>query len=448
MPRWPDRVHKKFTQAKKGGGISMKVGRFVLSGLLAVGLVFAVQNAQGQTDGNTAGRLDTSFGSGGVVSVNFDSQILPGDIIQQTDGKILVSNAYFPFQVARFQTNGSLDPNFGSGGVTNPFAPNNNPSSAGALALQSDGKIIVVAGGGSLVRLNPDGSLDTHFGNGGLTTPPSVPVGWGFSAGPVLIVPGAAGKILLGGTASDIGYRTETFQTVLAQYNADGTPDKTFGNNGSIQVAGSQGESTMAILLNGDIITVNRAAIAQFSSAGQPRSSVTGGSVAVIAGSSFGAEAIESSGEYVLAEVLNVASGRCHDFNTEVIRYTATGAVDGTFSRPLFNFASVTGCGVSDAVSGVAVQGDGKVVLAGDHSVVSMGTLENALIRLNSDGSLDPTFGSGGIVLNKLPANTEGYSRVLIQTDGKIVAAGITSGSTGPTFNTFSYLTLTRYLGK
>jgi uncharacterized delta-60 repeat protein len=420
----------------------MKCPPFVLSGLLALGLVFTVENAQA-----AAGQLDTTFGSNGVVSVNFNSQFLPGDVIEQPDGKIVVSNAYFPFQVVRFNSNGTLDTSFGSGGVTNPFAPNNNPSSAGAMALQSDGKIVVVAGGGPVVRLNPDGSLDTSFGNGGMTMPPSVPTGWGFSAGPVLVQPD--GKILLGGTASQIAYRSEIFETVLARYDTNGNPDITFGNGGSVRVAGgSQGETTMALLSNGDIITVNRAAIAQFSSTGTPRSSITGGVVAVIAGSAFGAEAIEPSGEYVLTVVQNVASGRCHDNNTEVIRYTATGAVDTSFSRPLFNFTGVVGCGVSDAASGIAVQADGKIVLAGDHSVTSTGTFENALIRLNTDGSLDSTFGSGGIVLNKLPSNTEGYARVLIQSDGKIVAAGITSGTTSPTFNTVSNLTLSRFLAQ
>jgi uncharacterized delta-60 repeat protein len=106
------------------------------------------------------------------------------------------------------------------------------------------------------------------------------------------------------------------------------------------------------------------------------------------------------------------------------------------------------GCGVSDAASGVAIQADGKVVLAGDHSVTSTSTFENALIRLNTDGSLDSTFGSGGIVLNKLPSNAQGYSRVLIQSDGKIVAAGTTAGTTNANFNTVSNLTLSRYLAQ
>jgi uncharacterized delta-60 repeat protein len=419
----------------------MKCPRFVLPGVLALGLIFTAEIAQA-----AAGQLDATFGSKGVVSVNFNSQFLPGDVIEQPDGKILVSNAYFPFQVVRFNSNGTLDTSFGSGGVTNPFAPNNNPSSAGALALQTNGQILVVAGGGSVVRLNSNGSLDTSFGNGGLTSPPSVPTGFGFSAGPILVEPN--GKILLGGTASEIGYRRDIFQTVLAQYEFNGSPDPTFGNGGSIQVAGSQGETTMALLTSGDIVTVNWAAIAQFSPTGAPIPSVIGGVVAVIAGSAFGTEAIEPSGKYVLSEVFNAASGRCHDNNTEVIRYTATGAVDSTFSRPLFNFAGVVGCGVSDAASGVAIQADGKVVLAGDHSVTSTSTFENALIRLNTDGSLDSTFGSGGIVLNKLPSNAQGYSRVLIQSDGKIVAAGTTAGTTNANFNTVSNLTLSRYLAQ
>ena len=88
-------------------------------------------------------------------------------------------------------------------------------------------------------------------------------------------------------------------------------------------------------------------------------------------------------------------------------------------------------------------------VLAGGHSVTSTRIFDNALIRLNTDGSLDSTFGSGGIVLNKLPSNAEGYFRVFIQSDGKIVAAGITTGITCPTtFNTVNNLTLSRYLAQ
>ena len=97
-----------------------------------------------------------------------------------------------------------------------------------------------------------------------------------------------------------------------------------------------------------DIITVNFATIAQFTSSGVLKSSVRPASIAVIAGSAFGNEEIEASGKYLLVKVLNVASGRCHDYNTEVIGYTPTGTVDSTFSRPLFNFAGVVGCGISD----------------------------------------------------------------------------------------------------
>ena len=81
------------------------------------------------------------------------------------------------------------------------------------------------------------------------------PAGFGFAAGPVLVQPD--GKILLGGTASEIAYSSDIFQTVLARYNANGTPDTSFGSGGSIQVTASQGVSAMALLLSGDIVTVN-----------------------------------------------------------------------------------------------------------------------------------------------------------------------------------------------
>ena len=87
----------------------MKRPRFVLVGLLALGFVFTVEKTHA-----SAGSLDPTFGSKGVVSVNLNSQFLPGDVIEQPDGKILVSNSYFPFQVVRFEPNGSLDTSFGS----------------------------------------------------------------------------------------------------------------------------------------------------------------------------------------------------------------------------------------------------------------------------------------------------------------------------------------------
>src|SRR5262249_58695080 len=97
------------------------------------------------------------------------------------DGKIvLAGTSASRFALARYNTNGSLDTSFGSGGtLTTPINASDYNSSASALAIQPDGKIVAVgteqptqayAGGHiALVRYNPDGTWDTSFGSGGIT---------------------------------------------------------------------------------------------------------------------------------------------------------------------------------------------------------------------------------------------------------------------------------------
>jgi uncharacterized delta-60 repeat protein len=108
-----------------------------------------------------------------------------------------------------------------------------------------------------------------------------------------------------------------------------------------------------------------------------------------------------------------------------VFRFTATGNVDSTFNSPIFDFVGEGGSGHFDVPRAFALQANHQVVVVGSHSQ----TL-NALARLNTDGSLDSTFGSGGIVTNDLPAGTDGLNNVLIQPDGKILAIGTANNGT------------------
>jgi len=409
-----------------------------LPSLLAVSMIFTEDVRA------AAGSLDPTFGTEGVATASFNSTFLVGDVIEQPDGKILVSNSYFPFQVARFEANGSLDTNFGDGGSTNPFAPSNQPaSSAGAMAVLPDGRILVgtaVPCGAALVRLNPNGSLDSSFGSSGIASV-CAPAGFGLSGGPFLVQPD--GKILLGGTASQVNYRSSIFQTFLARFNADGSLDNTFGTNGSINVKGSQGVSAMALLTTGDILTLNSSAIAQFSSTGAQRASATSGPIAVTAASSFLRERIEPNGEYVLGVTVNEGIGRCHDYDSRVIRFIATGSVDTTFNRPSFDFVGEGGCSNSDVAGAIDIEADGKVVLAGRQGQTTANSATNVLVRLNTDGSFDSGFGSGGFVFNNQPAGANGYSAVLVQNDGKILAVG-----TGLSGQNNSLVYLARYLAK
>src|SRR5207248_10643108 len=121
------------------------------------------------------GTLDPSFGTGGKVIQND----IPFEAVAvQTDGKVVaVGSRSNDFVVARYNTDGSLDTTFGTGGIkTIDFALGNGDDDfASDVAVQADGKIVVVgtastAANGddfAIARLNADGSLDTSFGTGG-----------------------------------------------------------------------------------------------------------------------------------------------------------------------------------------------------------------------------------------------------------------------------------------
>lgn len=157
---------------------------------------------------NTDGSLDSSFDSDGIAYADFGSTDYGKSIVIQNDGKILVaghssSGSLSDFEIARFNSDGSLDLSFDlDGKVTTDF--NNDRDEANSIALQNDGKIVVTGSCKNLAnydfgvaRYNTDGSLDNTFGFGGkITTDMSGP---GDNATSIAIQ--GDGKIVLGGYA-------------------------------------------------------------------------------------------------------------------------------------------------------------------------------------------------------------------------------------------------------
>jgi uncharacterized delta-60 repeat protein len=175
------------------------------------------------------GALDTTFGAGGIATVDFGGTEFGEAIARQADGRILVvgRSSAGGAVVARLRATGALDPDFGSGGrVTLPGG-----GSLSAVLVQPD-RNIVVAGNASgsammtVTRLKPDGSLDATFGSGGTTT-----VAFGSLANPL---GGAArrpdGKIVIA------GYTQDGEDVAVARLNADGSLDATFGAAGKATV--------------------------------------------------------------------------------------------------------------------------------------------------------------------------------------------------------------------
>src|SRR5216683_355598 len=422
----------------------------VLAGLLTLGLPLA-GTAGSAAAAATPGSLDTTFGTGGevVTGLNTSNTSVNG-VAEQSNGDIVVG---INFGAARFLPSGSLDRTFGTGGIVQA-----QPSfDAGAMTLQSDGKIVVVGnvenppgspnGTFNIVvdRFTSSGSLDSGFGTGGVVTtafPGETAIE---DATSVLQQPD--GKLLVGGEVTTTG-KTSPILGALARFNPDGSLDSTFGNGGRATFRSSTtilGQSTsvartLGLDPAGDIF-VSPAQL-EFSPSGQQDANVT---PAAITASSHGGLGIGFGGAYlassqsVLGEALTVVKG---DLDAQVQRFNADGTLDTTFSNPPFDYGGQEGSG-RDGITAVAIQSSGQTVVAGSH-FAPFGTAGASLARINTNGSLDAGFGSSGTVTTAFPGLSSGYSAVVIQSDGKIVAVG----AAGDPTTGFTDLTLARYLSQ
>ena len=179
----------------------------------------------------TDGSLDTTFGTGGVV---IGGEGYGNTMALQSDGKIVLAGTYsFSFTAERFNPDGSPDLTFGTNGkVVTSFG---NSSFGHAVVIQNDGKIVLTGyrlngginnNGFALARYNTDGSLDNTFGSGGQTSAQA-----GTSSEGNAAVLQSDGKILVAGMA-DNGNLPSNFS--LARFNTDGSLDNTFGTNGTL----------------------------------------------------------------------------------------------------------------------------------------------------------------------------------------------------------------------
>jgi uncharacterized delta-60 repeat protein len=319
---------------------------------------------------NQDGSLDTSFNSTGklIQPVGIGNDAASGVAIQ-SDGKILVggyssqsAKADFDFSLIRLNADGSLDTSFNSTGtLIQPIGSGSDIASS--ITIQSDGKILLSGSsntGFSLIRLNPDGNLDTSFnGTGKLIQP----VGSWDSGYSLTLQPD--GKILVGGESSDSTGTNRDFS--LIRLNTDGSLDTSFNGTGKlIQPVGAGTDTSSSIVLQAD---------------GQ----------ILLGGKSWNGT----------------------DFDFSLIRLNSDGTLDNSFNGT-GKLIQHIGSG-ADAGASITLQSDGKIVLAGQSW---NGTdYDFSLIRLNPDGSLDSHFnGSKVDTLNGLAAYTEGAAPVALDT--------------------------------
>lgn len=319
-----------------------------------------------------AGSLDSSFGSGGFATTVYGTWAAAAADAVQPNGYVVTAgetdvNGTDEIIATRYTNTGQPDSGFGNGGiVTINIGGSAGVDSGAGIALQPDGKILIAGAGTAqgkldfaVVRLNANGSPDPTFGQNGVVT---LPIGSAAYATAVLL--DRSGDIDVGGIAQMNGIN----HFAVARLTPSGTLDTSFGSGG---------------------VTVLPPYAAAWGMVLQPDGSL------VLAGQ----ELDNSHQVFVAARVL------------------ANGSPDPTFG----NGGIVTiPIGSSAMGYAVALQPDGKIVIGGN-ATSSNGTALGAVVRLEPNGSLDPSFASGGIL--QFPGG--GLNAMKIGGSGHIYLVGV-----------------------
>jgi len=351
-----------------------KRSSIALVSLLALAIV-ALPSAAGAA----AGDLDPSFGAGGKVATDFGGSDNGHAVLLQPNGKIIVggstSSGGTDFALARYTTGGILDPIFGEDGtVTTDFG---GGDSVWGLAFRPEGGIVAAGntnGGLAVARYRWDGSLDPTFDGDGKSTPALEGLWYDVALQ-------ADGRIVIVGCRGCLEGNSDF---TVARLNPNGTIDEGFGDQGGrTDTNFGDGDNAFAVAIQDD------------------------GRIVV-----GGWTGETPKGDFALA------------------RYNQNGDLDPTFDgdgKVTIDF------GGGEHAYAVAIQSDGKIVVAGESRDES-GDYDFALARLNTDGSLDTQgldrymdapFGVGGKVTTDFNGGEDEALSVAIEPSGRIVLAGL-----------------------
>jgi uncharacterized delta-60 repeat protein len=366
------------------------------------------------------GDLDTSFGSGGKKTVNFGGVDAANVVLVQRNGRVVAAGGGGPassFCVVRLRSaNGTLDPAFGSGGKRVIDFGTDDEAVHGA-ALQPDGKI-VLAGDTRLqpavVRLKPNGALDPTFDGDGRKV-----FSWGAIGRVTAVVVAPNGKILLGGFSGPEGGNIQ-----VARLRANGAFDTTFGTGGiaAVDFGGTEFGEAMARQADGRILVAGRASpggavVARLRATGALDPDFgAGGRVTLSAATSAGAVLVAPDRNIL------VAGNTSGSAVMTVTRLRPDGSLETTFGSG--GTATVDFGSLADLLGGAVLQPDGKIVLAG----YTQASEDVAVARLDANGALDATFGTGGKATVEFGTATFGNA-VALAPNGRIVVAGQKTGA-------------------
>lgn len=382
------------------------------------------------------GELDLTFSGTGFTITDILIQEEATSVAVQPDGKIVVGGSIsigevFPrmFVFARYLPEGPLDPKFGAGGWVLFHLFDGTYHEIMGIALQSDGKILAVGTVGFpmtqglvILRFLSDGTPDLTFGKEGVgyivdtfhVEGHLIPLVGGVSKAAAIALQEGGGetKIVVAGTYRSSEDSDNRF--ALARYTLTGELDLTFGDAGHTitEFLGDSG-----------------------SDSGKPLSAKSHAMV------------LDADGKILVAgEVLGFSLR--HSF--ALARYNKNGKLDETFGKKgRVTTGVVPGPGKEARADSIALQPDGRIILAGSAGDLSSDRIAAGLARFLPNGDLDPNFGGGtGIVVTRFGGSRGTATGLHVQPDGKIVATGWITQITNPLLSEQTDFALLRYDSK
>jgi uncharacterized delta-60 repeat protein len=384
------------------------------------------------------GLLDSAFGANGIATTLMSTGTgCANATAVQSDDKIVLAEYTFNglqnvFAVARYTAKGILDNSFGTEGrVLTPILTGN--AEANAVAIQSDGKIVVVGTYQNMspyktdiiiARYNAVGTLDDTFGVNGLIVKDIA--NYDSHANSVVIQSDGAIVVagnLEAGTSSNF---------LLVRYNPNGFIDSSFGTNGVVVSAfGGQSCAYAAVFQNDGKILVSGysgsqtkqdLSILRFESNGAIDQAFGTNGVTMLhidssSYSSGNALALKADGKIIVAgRCLFIQNNGFRDNEFVTAQFNANGKLDTLFG---VGGAVIEPIGFSAVASALAIQKNGKIVIAGS----AYDSRDFTIVRYDSTGTYDPEFGANGMV--NTPVGLNAYaSSISLQSDGKIIVSG------------------------
>ncbi len=383
------------------------------------------------------GDLDPTFSRNGLVRTQFGDSSQANDVAIQPNGRIVVAGqSHGQLAVARYRSNGGLDPAFsGDGLLRMRFG---NYSGATALVIQPDGRILVLVGstqGTVLARLRSGGALDPSFSGDGLLTD----FGENDSFGDLAL--DGDGRIVLSGARSGAG----TAEAALARFQPNGAPDTSFSGDGLATVSfpgfdyawgdsvavEPDGSPVLAGQVLHDDLLLTDLALARFEPDGDPDSTFSGDATTTL---DIGPVddtrhvALRPDGRIVAAGASCSSPedlyGGCAG---ETAQFNADGSLDDSFAHEgVLTLSLRRGGYVGSVADALKVTEDDGTVLAGGTVTdrQDYGPVDFVLVRLDPTGAPDASYRGAGMWPTDFASGDDDAYDVALQRDGKIVAAG------------------------